>query len=67
MNREEQFLSPAQLHERWSMHPESVRRILRQGRLPAIRIGRRLRVSLKEIETYEAANRVMAPGVREIQ
>ena len=55
-----QFLSPSQLHERWGFHPESLRRMIREGRLPAIRIGKRLRIPLAEIEAYETANRIIS-------
>jgi len=33
--------------------------MIREGRLPAIRIGKRLRVAVADIEAYEAANRVI--------
>ncbi|MSU37333.1 MAG: DNA-binding protein [Pedosphaera sp.] len=53
------YLSPAQLHQRWQMHQESIRRMIRQGRLPAVRIGRRgLRVALCDVEAYELRSRV---------
>jgi excisionase family DNA binding protein len=52
------FLTPRQLHERWNFHPESIRRIIREGRLPAIRIGKRLRIALADVEAFEAASRI---------
>ena len=55
------YVSPRQLHERWGLHEESVRRILREGRIPAIRIGKRLRVALPDVEAYEAARRIIPP------
>ena len=33
--------------------------MVREGRLPAIRIGKRLRFSIVDIEAYEAASRVL--------
>lgn len=53
------YLSSRQLSERLSYHPESIRRMVREGRLPAIRIGKRLRFSMTDIEAYEAASRVL--------
>jgi excisionase family DNA binding protein len=35
--------------------------MIREGRLPAIRIGKRLRIPLAEIEAYETANRIISP------
>lgn len=55
-NMNTEYLSPNQLHLRWSLHPESIRRIVRKGKIPAIKIGKRLRISLAEVEAYEAAN-----------
>ena len=51
-------LSPSQLHARWGFHPESIRRMVREGRLPALRIGNRLRVALADVEAHETAHRV---------
>jgi excisionase family DNA binding protein len=53
-----QYLSAHQLHLRWGLHTESVRRMTRSGRLPAIRIGKRLRIRLADVEAYESANRI---------
>ena len=52
------YITAQQLHERWGVHVESARRMTREGRLPAIRIGKRLRIALADVEAYEAANRV---------
>ena len=53
------YISAQQLHLRWGVHIESVRRMIREGKLPAIRVGpRRLRISVADIEAYEASNRV---------
>ena len=53
------YLSTNQLHERWGFHKESVRRMIREGRLSAVRFGKRLRVSLADIEAFEARGRVL--------
>jgi excisionase family DNA binding protein len=54
----EQWFNPSQLHTRWGFHPESIRRMVRQGRLPACRIGKRLLVSRTDIEAFEQDHRV---------
>ena len=54
-----QLLSPGALAARWEYHPESVRRKIRNGTLPAIRIGGRLRVPLEAIEKIESDGRVI--------
>ena len=53
------FYNPTQLHHRWSFHPESIRRMIRQGRLPAVRIGKRLLVAEADVETFEQKNPVV--------
>lgn len=52
------YISPSDLRERWGFHTESIRRMIRAGRLPAYRFGRRLRVLLADVESYEAAQRI---------
>ncbi len=47
------FLTTAQLAERWHCHPESVRRLVRTGALISVRLGRQVRLPLKEVERYE--------------
>ena len=36
--------------------------MIRQGRIPAVKIGRRLRVALPDIETFEVEHRVQRQG-----
>lgn len=55
------FLSAAQLARRWQMHAESIRRMIREKRLQATRFGRRLRISLAEVERLEREGRTR-PG-----
>ena len=45
-NLEPVLVTPAQIAERWSWHPESVRRKLRAGSIPSLVIGRRRLVRL---------------------
>ena len=59
---ESQYLDTREISDRLSFHQESVRRMIRQGRLPATRLGRRLRVSLDDLEAFESAHRVLARG-----
>jgi hypothetical protein len=46
---EPKFLNTAEVAARWQLHPESVRRLVREGRLPRIYIGRRSLVPLSAI------------------
>jgi hypothetical protein len=46
---EPKFLNTAEVAARWQLHPESVRRLVRQGRLPRMNIGRRSLVPLSAI------------------
>lgn len=53
------YITSRQLSERLGYHQESIRRMVREGRLPAIRIGKRLRFSIAAIEAFETSSRVM--------
>jgi hypothetical protein len=52
-NLEPVLVTPAQIAERWSWHPESVRRKLRAGSIPSLVIGRRRLVRLTDVEKIE--------------
>lgn len=54
-----QLLSPGATAARWEYHPESIRRLIRSGKLPAIRLGTRLRIPLKAIEEIENSGRII--------
>lgn len=54
-----QYLDTREISERLAFHQESVRRMIREGRLPATRLGKRLRVSLDDLEAFEAGHRVV--------
>lgn len=58
MNEPVTFLSTRELSKRWSFHPESVRRMLREGRLPVTKIGKRLRVEVADVLAYESQGRI---------
>ena len=59
-----QLLSPGALAARWEYHPESIRRLIRSGKVPAIRLGNRLRISLEAIEKIEDDGRIIRPSGR---
>jgi hypothetical protein len=46
-------LTPSQLAKRWSLHPESTRRILRERRIASIIIGRRRYIPASEVARLE--------------
>ena len=50
------YLSPKQLGKRWGMHPESIRRKIRNQDLPCLRIGNRIRIAMADILADEAQN-----------
>ena len=52
-NLETVLVTPAQIAERWSWHPESVRRKIRAGSIPSLVIGRRRLVRLTDVERIE--------------
>lgn len=54
----EQHLSTAELAERLSVHPETLRRAAARGDLHPIRIGRDLRWPEDDVKRWLAANRV---------
>jgi len=49
--------TPQQVASRWAWHVESVRRAIRQGRIPASVIFRRILIPIVEIERIEAEGR----------
>ncbi len=49
------FFDVFELARRWHQNPETVRRKIRRGELQATRIGRRLLISLGEVERTEDA------------
>ena len=51
------FLTTAQLAERWHYHQESIRRLVREGELSCVRLGRQVRLPVEEIERYEQQHR----------
>jgi excisionase family DNA binding protein len=60
--REPQFLNTAEVAARWQLHRETVRLMVRQGRLPRMSIGRRVLVPLSAI--LESEKQGWVPGRR---
>lgn len=52
------YVSPADLAQRFNLHPAQVRAAVRRGELPAIRCGRLVRIDL------QAAEAAMATAIR---
>ena len=52
-NREPKFLNVAEVAARWKLHPETVRDMVRQDRLPRMRIGGRILVPMSAIAECE--------------
>ncbi|MFN8681246.1 helix-turn-helix domain-containing protein [Paracoccus sp. P2] len=45
--------TPDMLAERWGVSGETVRHLIRSGKLPAFRVGRMLRITHDTVEAYE--------------
>jgi excisionase family DNA binding protein len=59
--RRSEFLTVAEVARRWQLHPESVRRMIRQRRISAAKVGRYNRVVLGAVEKFEQDG----PGIPE--
>lgn len=63
-----QWLTPADLAERWQISPRTIRGMLADGELPAMRIGGKLwRIRLDDVEAYECAAMKTEPDSTEDQ
>lgn len=51
------YLSPKEICARWGLHSETIRRLIRAGKLPAIYIGRLIRVRVSDLEAFENSQR----------
>ena len=51
--RNELFCTPEEIAGRWGWHQESVRRLLRERRLPALKIGNRVLVKIADLIAFE--------------
>ena len=52
-NKAEIQLTPSQLGRRWQIHPITLRRWVRDGKLHCMKLGRSVRFSLAEVERIE--------------
>ena len=63
----EQFLTPREVAEALGLHVRTVRRYIRDGRLEAVRMGNRYRVSRTDLESFIGApadpDPVVDPGM----
>lgn len=48
-----QYYTVADVARRWQLHPESIRRMMRQGRLPRTIVGRRSLLARGAVEAFE--------------
>lgn len=53
--RSGEFLTVAELALRWHLSPETVRRMIRDGRIPNVLIGRYHRVAVATVEAFETS------------
>lgn len=53
-----ELVSVREVARRLGVHPETIRRLIHDGRLEAVRIGRVLRVESSELERFLARQRV---------
>ncbi len=51
------YLSPKEICARWGLHLETIRRLIRAGKLPAIHFGRLIRVRVADLEAFENSQR----------
>lgn len=61
----EQFLTVAEVAGRLRVYPSTVRRLIKAGRLPAIRVGRSIRVRERDFDAYTEPNRQWPPTPEE--
>lgn len=47
----QKYLSTAQAAERWGVHPETIKRLIRDGSLPAYRLKRILRIDVNDLDS----------------
>jgi len=45
-----EYITTSEAADEWSLHPGSIRRWIRQGRLPACRTGRQIRIKRADLE-----------------
>ncbi len=60
---ESSYLRPYHLRQRWGFTTEAIRGMVRQGRLPAVRIGKRLLIDPVDVEAFETEGRVTSKEI----
>jgi excisionase family DNA binding protein len=60
----QQLLTAEQLAERWQLPTSHVYRLAREGRIPAVALGRYRRFRLADVEAFEAAGGTIHPEPR---
>lgn len=60
--RAERLLEVAHVAHRLSVSPEYVRRLVRRGQLPAIRLARQIRIDPRDLDAFIDARRAHATG-----
>ena len=53
-----EFLTVAEIAQRWQLNRETVRRMIRDGRIPSVLAGRHHRVARATVETFESSGRL---------
>jgi excisionase family DNA binding protein len=62
IDREETFLTVAEVAERLKLNQQTVRNWIDQGSLPALRVGRRVRIKRSDFERVLAESYTSGPG-----
>ncbi len=52
------FVTPGQLADRWGWHPESIRRLLRKGKIESVVLSRRRLIPIGAVERIEAEGHI---------
>lgn len=54
---EVEWLTPRELADRWRVSPDTIRRMIADKKLDAIKAGKRCRIHMGEIERYESGHK----------
>lgn len=58
MSNEEQLVSPRQAADYLGVNPMTVRRFIQQGKIPAYKIGRNVRIRSSDLESFISAKKI---------
>jgi len=56
---DDRLLTVPEVAERLRVHPITVRRLIKAGRLPAVRVGRAVRVRVEDVEAFKQPSRLV--------